>query len=149
MRVVAMNAAIGHQTHQVKCRAVLFAVFHCTDKSLVFKKVSVLNGLRNSCQFLIHNTAGTDVGVTDLAVAHLTVGQTNVHAGSTDIGHRVFTHQLVKIRRVGGGNRIAVVGFIFAEAVHDAKKHCLFHFYQPFIINLNRKKGCFVQPQVV
>ena len=107
MRIVAVNAAVAHKTHEVKGGAVLFAVFHCADKGFILKKVAVLNGLCNSCQLLINNAACADVCVTDLAVAHLTVRKTDVHSGSADIGYRVFAHEAVKVRLVSRGNGVA------------------------------------------
>ena len=108
MRVVAVNAAVTHETHEMKGGAVLFAVFHCADKRLILKKVAVLNGLCDSCELLINNAACADVCVTDLAVAHLTVRKTDVHSGSADIGYRVFAHEAVKVRLVSRGNGVAL-----------------------------------------
>ncbi len=43
--VVAVNAAVGYETHKVKRRAVLFTVFNCFYKCFVLKEIAVGNGL--------------------------------------------------------------------------------------------------------
>ena len=121
--VVAVNAAVGHKTHQVKSRGILFAVLHCANESFIGEKVAVLNGFCDPGKLLIDHPAGADVGVADLGVAHLTVGKTDVKAGCADKGHGILTDDLIKIRLLCGGDSVAVGAFVLAETVHDAKKN--------------------------
>ena len=61
---MGVNSAVGKQSEQVKCAAVLLAVINSGVKSLVAEEVAVLNGLGYSCKFLINDPSCTDIGVT-------------------------------------------------------------------------------------
>ena len=72
--------------------------------------------------FMNFRPARAHVGVADLRVAHLAVGQADSHAAGLDGGHGVIGKDLVQIRLVRGGHGVAV-GLVRrpAEAVHDAE----------------------------
>ena len=123
---VAVNAAVTHKTHKVQSTAVCLAVFHCALESLIVKEIAVLDGLGNSGQFLVDDSAGAHVGVTDFAVAHLSVGKTDRHSRSADGGVGVFRKEFVKIWLGSGDNGVAV-SVLDAVAVHDAKNKGFFH----------------------
>src|SRR5699024_10817027 len=53
--------------------------------------------------------------------------QTDIQAGSADIGHRVVFHQLVKPRRFCRTNGITVIRRIIAKPVHNAQYNRFFH----------------------
>ena len=127
MRVMAVDAAVAHQAHQMQRGAVRLAVFDRAEQSLVLEEVAVLDRLRDAGQLLIDDAASADVRVTDFAVAHLPVRQADVHAGRADVGHRTGFHQFIQTGRVSGDNGVAVIAFILAEAVHDAKQYRFFH----------------------
>ena len=113
--------------------AVLFAVLHGVDESGILEERAVLYSLGYAHELLIHNAAGAYIGVTDLAVAHLSVGQTDIKTRCADICHRIFREYSVKIRFLRRGYGVTVGVGVIAEAVHDAKKHRLFtHFNFPF-----------------
>ena len=124
---MAVNAAVGKKAHQMKRRAVLLAVFNRSDKRLVCKEVTVTNGFCNSCKLLINNSARADVGVSNLAVAHLSVGKTNVHTRSADECVGIGCKELVNVRCACGNYCVSVVGSIFAEAVKNDKSQRFFH----------------------
>ena len=123
---VAVNAAVTHQTHEVKCAAVCLAVFHRTLHGFVVKEIAVRDGLGDSGQFLVDDAAGTHIGVTDFAVAHLTVRQTYRHAGCADGGVGILGKEFVKVGFGGGDNGVAI-GILNAVAVHDTKNKGFFH----------------------
>ena len=119
---VAVHAAGRQQAHQVDGLAVLDGSLHGVHNGLVGADGTVLNGLGDAGQLLVHDAAGADVGVTNLAVAHLAVGQAHVHAGSTDGGVGAGGEQLVQIGGFGGHDGVALglVGHP-AEAVQNAE----------------------------
>ena len=116
---VAVNAAGGQQTHDVQRLAVVPGVVHGLDVDRVFKELAGLNLLGDLGQDLEHDAAGADVGVTDLGVAHLTLGQTYVQTAGLELGAGVFGKELVEIGLPGGGNRVAGCGRGETIAVHD------------------------------
>ena len=83
-----------------------------------------LDGLGDEGELLVHDAACAHVGVADLGVAHLAVGQADSHAGSVDGGHGVFCHQSIQMGGLGGHHGVAV-GLVRhpAEAIHDAQKN--------------------------
>jgi hypothetical protein len=116
------------ESRPIRCSAAPFsfaAFIACTSASFS-KNVAVLHGLRDAGQLLIHDAARADVRVADLAVAHLAVRQADVHAGSADLRQRVFSKQLVEVRLVRGGNRVALRRGK-AEAVHNHEYNWFFH----------------------
>ena len=88
-------AAVAHQTHQVQRGIVGLAVFNGLHERFVGEKVAVVDRLGNAGQLLIDHAAGADVGVTDLAVAHLPVRQTDVQTRRADIGEGILGKELV------------------------------------------------------
>ena len=123
---VAVNAAVTHKTHKVQSTAVCLAVFHCALESLIVKEIAVLDGLGNSGQFLVDDSAGAHVGVTDFAVAHLSVGKSDSHSRSADGGVGAFREEFIKIRLGSGDNGVAV-SVLDSVAVHYAKNKGFFH----------------------
>ena len=69
----------------------------------------------------------TDVGMTNLGVTHLTVGQTDVQTGSTDIGGGVLSKNLGQVGGVGSLNSVAVSVSVVAETVHNNQGQRFFH----------------------
>ena len=100
--------------------AVVFdAVIHGGAQRLVFKKVAVLHRLGNAGQLLIDDAAGTDVGVTDLAVAHLPVGQTHRHARCAESRHGAGGEEGVQMRGAGVGDGVIFSRIGNSKAVQD------------------------------
>ena len=121
---VAVHAAGAHQAHQMDGLAGVDGSLHVLDQHRVLEHLAVLDGLGDQGQLLVHDAAGTHVGVADLRVAHLAVGQADSHAGSLDGGHGVFCHQSIQMGGLGGHHGIAVgLARHPAEAIHDAQKN--------------------------
>ena len=121
---VAVHAAGAHQAHQMDGLAGVDGSLHVLDQNRVLEHLTVLDGLGDQGQLLVHDTAVTHVGVTDLGVAHLAVGQAHSHAGSLNGGHGVFCHQSIQMGGLGGHHGVAK-GLVRhpAEAIHDAQKN--------------------------
>ena len=118
VRNVAVHAARREQTHQVQSSSLFFASIHCCGNCRIFEELAVLNILCNLYQHLINDSAGTDVGVTNFRVAHLTVRKTNVQPAGTDQGIRAL-HIFVQIWLLCCVDCIAVITGIMTKAVHD------------------------------
>ena len=97
---VAVNAARGEQSHEVKVASVFDSVVNCVYDRFVILELVVVDCFCDSGELLIYDSARADIGVTYLAVAHLTVGKSDVHSGSADLSKRVFLKEPVKIRGV-------------------------------------------------
>ena len=122
MDQVAVNAAVGQQAHEMHRAAGLFGVFHRLQQGGIFKKAVIPDVLGDAGQFLINNTAGADVGVAHLAVAHLAVGQAHVLAGAIQLGVGTGFKQLIQIGGFCGGNRVGGTGRGNAPAVQNHKQ---------------------------
>ena len=124
---MAVDTASADQTHQVDGLAGVNGRLHVLDQHRVLEHLAVLDGLGDEGQLLVNDAACAHVGVADLRVAHLAIGQADSHAGGLDGGHGVVGKDLVQIRFVGGGHGVAV-GLIRcpAEAVHDAEHNRFF-----------------------
>ena len=131
---MAVNAAVAHESHEVQGAAVCLAVFHSALEGFVVKEIAVLNGLGDAGKLLIDDATRAHIGVTDLAVSHLSVGKSYCHAGRADGGVGVFRKEFVKIWLACGYNGVAV-SVLDAVAVHDAKNKGFFHmfFCVPFV----------------
>ena len=114
-----VHAAGAHETHEVKGLVGSGAIVHSLDEDLVLLEGTVLDGVVDTRELLEDDAAGADVEVTDLGVAHLTVGQADVLAGSTEGGMRIVRIQAVDKGRIGRAH--GVVGALGrqTEAVHD------------------------------
>ena len=134
---MAVDAAVGEQAHQVQGAVICERLVHRRDDRLVVLELVVVDGLGDSGQLLIDDSACADVGVTDLAVAHLTVGETDVHARRADLGQRVFLEESVEIRRVRreNGVRLFLALFADAEAVKNHQYQRFFHGEKPLSLS--------------
>ena len=115
-------AAVGQQAEDMQRGIKPFALVDCAHERLVREEIAVLNGLGDAGQLLIDDTARTDIGVTNLGVAHLAVRQTDIQTGSADINQRILLKDAVKVRGVGRLNGIALLLLTMAETVHDDQR---------------------------
>ena len=74
---IAVNAAVGQKTHDVEFFAVFLRAVHSVYERGIFKEIAVFDRLGYSGEFLIDYPARADIQVTDLAVAHLSFGETD------------------------------------------------------------------------
>ena len=124
MVCVAVDAAGAHQTHQVDGLARVDGGLHVFDEDGVLEHLAVADGLGDEGQLLVDDAASAHVGMAHLRVAHLTVGQTDCHAGGVNGGHGVFCHQGIDEGLVGCGHSVAV-GLVGgpAKAIHDTEQN--------------------------
>ena len=118
---VGVYAAVGQQAVQMQAGALGKAVVHGLVIGLVPEEAAVLDGAADAGQILEHHAAAADVGVTHLAVAHLTGGQTHVQPAGGQGGVRVFLEQLIQHRCFGQRHGVVVRCRRQAEAVHNDK----------------------------
>ena len=116
---MAVNTAVRQQTHQMQGRVMLFAVGNCFLQFRNGGKTAFFHSLGDTGQFLIHDAACADVGVTNFRVAHLTSWQANIHAGSLDLGVRIACHQFINVWGICGIDGIAHNAVVDAEAIQN------------------------------
>ena len=81
----AVYAAVTGQSHQVDVLAVYLGILVCRHHFGVLHDAAIGTGAVDLHQVLIHNTSGTDVEVSHLRVAHLSVGQSHVLAACEEL----------------------------------------------------------------
>ena len=117
-----VHAAGGVQTVKVQRRALFNAVVHRLVVGGIFKERTVLDRAGDARQVLEHDAAAADVGMADLAVAHLARGQAHVKTGGLERRVGILGKKAVEHGGVGRAHRVAdgIVGQ--AEAVHDDQR---------------------------
>ena len=121
---MAVHAAGAHQAHQMDGLAGIDSGLHIFDQHRVFEHLTIADGLGDKGQLLVHDAACAHVGVADLRVAHLAIGQADSHTGSIDGSHGILFHQGIQMGGVGRHYGVAK-GLVRhpAEAIHDAQKN--------------------------
>ena len=120
--------AVGQQTHEMQGAACFLAGLNGLQVGGILEKGTVLNGVADFGQVLEHHAAGTDVGVSHLAVSHLPVGQPHVKAGGLQLAEGILGKQVIQLGGGGGQNRVAWDFLAQGETVHDDKgRHGFLH----------------------
>ena len=121
--LMRMHAARRDQAHQVAGAAGLPQALDQADQGRGLLDLAVGDGLADARQVLHHDTAGADVEMSDLGVAHLPLRQADIPARREEEGVGAGVPQTVE----GGGARLAhgVVGRVLppAPAVQDHQHH--------------------------
>ena len=142
---VGVNAARAHKAHKVKGLALGLDIIHSLDENLVLGNGSVLDGFVDARKLLEHDAAGTDVEVTHLGIAHLTVRKAHVLARSAERGVGILLIQAIEERRLGSGDGVLAVVRGQAAAVHDnqeCRKMTLCHMtYSPALTTIEAKSA--------
>ena len=114
MVLVRVNAAGRHQAHQVTDAAALAQAVDQVAQRRRFADLAVGDRVGDALQGLLDDTAGPDVEVTDLGIAHLAGRQADILAGGSQQGVRTGLPQAVE----GGRARLTdrVVGRLLAPA---------------------------------
>ena len=123
MRDVAVHAAVAEQTQDVERAAVGLGVVHRLDIGGVLEEAAVGYGVGYLGQVLEHDAACADVRVTDLAVAHLAVGQADIEAGCGQPGIGAGFKQLVHDGGLGEPDGVSVIALADAVAVEDNERY--------------------------
>ncbi len=127
MGQVAVHAAVGHEAHDVQGFAVCLGVLHGLDVDRVLEELAVLDLLGHLGQDLEDHAARAHIGVADLGVAHLPLGQAHVKAGGLERGVGIFGKEAVEVRGIGDIDGVALGGDGQSVAVHDDKDCFLAH----------------------
>ena len=88
-------AAVAGQAHEVEALALTLGIFVGADDFRIFEDAAVGTGAVDLHQVLIDDASGTDIEVSHLRVAHLSVGQTHVFAAGQQLGMGVGGRELV------------------------------------------------------
>ena len=80
-----MDASRRRQSHQVELLACLLCIAVCVDNALVLQDVPCLTGFVDFHEVLIDDTAGADIQVSHLRVAHLAGRQANIFTRSLQL----------------------------------------------------------------
>jgi hypothetical protein len=89
--------AITGEAHEVNVLAALLSIGEGTHEFLVLTDATVGTGAVNLHEVLIYNASGTDVEVSDFAVTHLSVGQTNVLTTGLKLTVRIGSVEIIEI----------------------------------------------------
>ena len=116
---MAVYAAVGQKPRDVELFARVARREHGLLVGLVFKEAAVGHGVGDPGQVLVDHAARADVGVADLAVAHLPLGQTHGEPRGLELGVRALGKEPVQIRCVRAGDGVGLARRSQAEAVHD------------------------------
>ena len=121
---MAVNPAVGQQAEDMQSLTVR-RIVKCCCIDRVSKKRAVLDGLGDARQVLKHDTAGADVRMTDLAVAHLAVRQADIQPGGGQLRVRPALQEAVHDRGLSHVNGVAAVRLADAVAIEDDKRDFL------------------------
>ena len=129
---MAVDASVGEKTGDMQLSAGVAGREHGGAVRLVFKEASVGNGVGDARQVLIYHAACADIGMPDLAVAHLPLRKTHGQTGRLELRVRALRPKTIQIGSVGAGNAVGLAGGSQAEAVHDQENGRFFaHVRQP------------------
>ena len=79
---MTVHAAVAYQAHKMQRFIKIFCVPYSLQQNFIFVKISVAHRHVYPLQFLVNDASGADIKMTDLAVSHLPVRQTDSLAGS-------------------------------------------------------------------
>lgn len=102
---------MGNQTAEVQSAVAVLGSLHGLLDDLVVGKLALLDGQVDADNILPDDTSSTNVQVSDLGVAHQTLGQTDSKGRSLELGITGGTlGEAVHNGGVGVGDGIAVLG---------------------------------------
>ena len=90
----------------------------------VFGKRTIADGYINSLQFLVNDTSGAKVKVTDLRITHLTIGKTHrfalrVYFEDTDVAGIVYYANYLRFMERARSDMLRAVGVDQREVLHS------------------------------
>jgi hypothetical protein len=116
-----VHTAVGHDGEQVRSAAApLQGVDEAQDFG-VLEEIPVLDGEVDLSQIHRDDAAGADIGVSDLGIPHLSIGETDVAAMGRERGVRTMGEDAVEIRGAGKERCIVGLGRADAPSVEDAE----------------------------
>ena len=118
-----VNAARRHQPHDMHAPARRLDLGHDAARGDQLLERAVGRRCVDLGEILHHNTAGADIEVANLRVAHLALRQPNVEPGRFEEGMRPRLPQPIEIRRAGKANGIIGPLLPPAPAIENNKHH--------------------------
>ena len=108
---------------------VVFCVVHRLDKRVIFKKIAVGYCFRYFREVLINDSARSHIEMSDFAVAHLTVGQTDAHTACAERRRGVLVDKRVYVFASVNGNSVSSACGSKSVTVHNyyCVRYFLFH----------------------
>ncbi len=128
---VAVYAAVGHQAHQVELATAFLGAGHRIQESLIGKKISIVDSLADTSEFLIHDAARTDVEMAHFGVTHLALGQTHIQTTGMNGGGGVLLDIFFNMGNALLSDGIAFLIFADAKAVQNQKRSHFLHSWSP------------------
>jgi len=116
---VAMHAAIGEQSQYVQCLAVASRGFRCLGQGGIGEEMAAADGAIDAGEFLVDDTAGADVEVADLGVAHLSARQSHRRFGRIDGGVGAGLPEFIPVGFVRAGDGIVILAFAATESIQN------------------------------
>ena len=127
VRDVAVYAAVRQKPPQVQLFTVLCSVLHCLEKRGVLEEFAVLDLLGDLGKVLIDDAPRAHVEVSDLGIAHLSVGKSDGTSACSERCGRVFGTVFVDVLAAVKGNGVACARRCKTIAVHDDDRTSFFH----------------------
>ena len=118
---VRMDAAIREQAQQMHDAA---AFFHRGDEMRhlrIVLELALVDCRIDTRQILHHHAAGANIGVADLGISHLVIGQSHVMLARLHLGVRRMGEEFVPVRRLGEGDRVVIAVAALAPAVENTE----------------------------
>src|SRR5574344_226704 len=104
----------------MKCRIILLAVLYCVKQCGILEEITILNFFCDSCKFLIYDTSGTHIKMTDLGIAHLPLRKSYCKSARVTAYIRIFFHKFVKNGFLCFGNGVMIRALVKSVSVHYA-----------------------------
>ena len=116
-----VHAAVRHEAHEMHVHAVFLGVFERGFHLRVLHDRVVAAGAVDLHEVLIHDASGADIEVSDLRIAHLSVGQADVLAVGAQFGMGVFRGHGRNVFGMDGRNHVRLIVMAVSPAIEDHK----------------------------
>jgi len=126
-----VHAARADQAHQVQRPSILACRVHRRDQHRVVDQLVPLDGAIDAYQVLVDDPPRADVGVTDLRVSHLPLGEPDGEARAQQLGARHLPREAVEVRRAGQKDGVVLALGADAPAVEDRQEDAVLGSHGP------------------
>ena len=121
--LVVVHAAGRQQPHDMDRTASPRRSFQGVLQHPVFEERPVLYRLGDAGELLVNDASRSDIHMACFRVAHLSGGQSHVHAGRIQQGAGTVVPQVVPHRLPGAVDRVIGGSFRIAPAIQDDQNH--------------------------
>src|SRR5438128_10811679 len=117
VRIMTVNAAIGHQSDKMQPMSPRSGKRVMED--MVALQFAVSHRLVNPCQVLINDSAGSEIKMADLRVAHLSFRQANILSASAQSRPWIIAMELIVKWRRRQQRRVSItLSLLAATGIH-------------------------------